>query len=666
MLSLFCKGDREEKYPLTPYDWEEEDWMRSKASRKSATTLWMSTTCSAKIRVHTDRMKLLPFVVTQRHMTHFQQGWKGWRRVGKGRKEEKGGREGTGRREGWEGWGRKGGQGEEREKKGRGERRGEKGEGRRGEAKGRREGGKREGVEGRGEEGRGRGGEGARRERRRGKGREKGGNGGGKGGGMRWDEMNCPAARQAFVNESSAVQLPVGQASGCRVKSWGLNCQREQRQRHNLRSPHVTLCWSGRRVSPFKIWKSLKKHKAAVYNRRRSTSTTSPLTGGTACGVSSLERCLTILGHLRSLASVLFHCFLGQAPHRSGRVWRQPCLTSQASHFGVNGGLRFRVFLCSLPATCSLSDWVLSCASSGPSTRLFQIDTRCVMRCPTVANYSEGRIQMRPAIGELPRGDVHALTRDLQLVLKTHLWILGLVKLSMVSLATAHNMSPSSASWSPRRSRTQGVQGLYGFLVEVIDLGVCFGVLFIRGAKAPLLVVQENVHPKAFPLWRRSLSHLPVLALFHSCSLCPTQPCLFPFLSLFPPSRHLRCHGRSPVLCHRPSSCVCLHTRLDSREYPACSSLCSCFSWTDPCSWMVSILCCTTMSRGARCRTRGETSQAKKKGMCSKSQVHNDQNVTASCETQVHENPINQRLTVPPVSSRQFVYFNQTHRQLVT
>ena len=54
-------------------------------------------------------------------------------------------------------------------------------------------------------------------------------------------------------------------------------------------------------------------------------------------------------------------------------------------------------------------------------------------------------------------------------------------------------------------------------------------------------------------------------------------------------------------LADRPCSCVCLHIRLNFREYSACSNQISCFSWTGLCSSVVSILCGTTMLRRARC-----------------------------------------------------------------
>ena len=79
----------------------------------------------------------------------------------------------------------------------------------------------------------------------------------------------------------------------------------------------------------------------------------------------------------------------------------------------------------------------------------------------------------------------------------------------------------------------------------------------------------------------------------------------------FVPSQHLRCCLQNPVLHHRPSSCVCLHTRLDFREHARLlqpEQLL--FSWTGLCSRMVSILCGTTMLRRARCHACSGTSGA--------------------------------------------------------
>ena len=97
-----------------------------------------------------------------------------------------------------------------------------------------------------------------------------------------------------------------------------------------------------------------------------------------------------------------------------------------------------------------------------------------------------------------------------------------------------------------------------------------------------------------------------------SCHARPHRPPLFlfpfreSFLSL--PPQHLRCCLQNPVLYHRPSCCVCLRARLNSREYPACSNQNSCFSWTGLYSWMVSIESDTTILKSGRCHARSETS----------------------------------------------------------
>ena len=38
------------------------------------------------------------------------------------------------------------------------------------------------------------------------------------------------------------------------------------------------------------------------------------------------------------------------------------------------------------------------------------------MKCPAVASFPEGAVQMRPTVGEVPGDDVHALKRGLHLV----------------------------------------------------------------------------------------------------------------------------------------------------------------------------------------------------------------------------------------------------------
>ena len=97
---------------------------------------------------------------------------------------------------------------------------------------------------------------------------------------------------------------------------------------------------------------------------------------------------------------------------------------------------------------------------------------------------------MRPTFGEVPGGDVHALTRGLLLVLRTMLVLLCLVKLlhglvryreqhvALVGLVR-HFLHSLLKDLVILR---QDVHGLHGLLVEIVHLGVRLGVLLVSGA----------------------------------------------------------------------------------------------------------------------------------------------------------------------------------------
>ena len=178
----------------------------------------------------------------------------------------------------------------------------------------------------------------------------------------------------------------------------------------------------------------------------------------------------------------------------------------------------------------------------------------------------------------------------------------------MVSYVTANNMSPSSraslSSYSPQRSRTlpRGNPGLYGLLVKVTHRDIRIGVLLACGAWTPLPIVKESVQSQ-IPLSLTTKSFVPSCTETSSFVSRTRRPPLFFFpsgeSSTFLPSHHLRCCPQNPVLLHCTSNCVCLRVRLNFREHPACSNPNSCFSWAALCSWMLSILCDTTMLRRA-------------------------------------------------------------------
>ena len=120
----------------------------------------------------------------------------------------------------------------------------------------------------------------------------------------------------------------------------------------------------------------------------------------------------------------------------------------------------------------------------------------------------------------------------------------------------------------------------------------------------------------------------------HTVLLCSFFPFCESFLSL--PSQHLRCCLRNPVLYHRPSNCVCLHTHLYFREYTACSNQNSCFSWNGFRAWMVSILCGTTILRCARCH--GGTSRQRRRSVLHITSARN-RNGSRATQYSVTEDP---------------------------
>ena len=143
-------------------------------------------------------------------------------------------------------------------------------------------------------------------------------------------------------------------------------------------------------------------------------------------------------------------------------------------------------------------------------------------------------------------------------------------------------------------------------IVEIVNLGVRFGV--------PFPIVEETVRFAQSLLCYHEIFHTPLCrsVLFcvphgHTVLLCSSFLLLESFLSFH---RNLRCCLQNHVLYHRPSRCVCHHTRLNFRENTACSSPNGCVSWTGLRSWMVSILCGTTMLWRARCHACGGTSGA--------------------------------------------------------
>ena len=82
---------------------------------------------------------------------------------------------------------------------------------------------------------------------------------------------------------------------------------------------------------------------------------------------------------------------------------------------------------------------------------------------------------------------------------------------------------------------------------------------------------------------------------------------------------------------HRPSGCVCLGTRMDFREYSACSNQNSCFSWTGLCLWMcVHPLWCHDVQACLLSRVQCDRGNVEKECFY-KSQVHDNQN--GSCVT---------------------------------
>ena len=105
---------------------------------------------------------------------------------------------------------------------------------------------------------------------------------------------------------------------------------------------------------------------------------------------------------------------------------------------------------------------------------------------------------------------------------------------------------------------------------------------------------------------------------------------------------------------HRPSNRVCLRARLNFRAYPACSNPNSCFSWTGLCSWMVSILCGTTLLKSACCHACSGTSGQYGEAILYKSQMHDNQNgswATQQCITEDHKRHTINNLMVPSVHS---------------
>ena len=84
----------------------------------------------------------------------------------------------------------------------------------------------------------------------------------------------------------------------------------------------------------------------------------------------------------------------------------------------------------------------------------------------------------------------------------------------------------------------QGVQGLHGLVVKIVNLGVRLGVLLVCGASAPLPIVEgSDAVPTVSSMLPRNLSHSPARRRSLSCHARPHRPplVLFPSVSFFFP-----------------------------------------------------------------------------------------------------------------------------------
>ena len=131
-----------------------------------------------------------------------------------------------------------------------------------------------------------------------------------------------------------------------------------------------------------------------------------------------------------------------------------------------------------------------------------------------------------PAVGELLGNGDHALTRELQLVLQTVLVLLGRVE-PLHGLVRYREQQVAI----PRLVRhflhgilkdlvllRRSVQGLHGFLVEIVNLCVPLGVLLACGSGAV---------PTISHLGSRNLSHSPAQRRSLSCHGRPHRPSRF-------------------------------------------------------------------------------------------------------------------------------------------
>ena len=131
----------------------------------------------------------------------------------------------------------------------------------------------------------------------------------------------------------------------------------------------------------------------------------------------------------------------------------------------------------------------------GPLARFLQVDTCCFVTrrqfvhvCACIDEVCARSIVKGQAVGELLGCGDRALTRELKLVLQMVLVLLGLVELQPRTLPRTACRHPRSrallSSWYPQDLvlLRQGVKGLHGLLVEIVNLGVRHGVVLVSGA----------------------------------------------------------------------------------------------------------------------------------------------------------------------------------------
>ena len=249
---------------------------------------------------------------------------------------------------------------------------------------------------------------------------------------------------------------------------------------------------------------------------------------------SSLKQPLPFFDtQVSSFVALLVRYPTGQRVCGVGHLLDKP---SKAPQTVVDGCFGLRVFFRSTSTAFSVrpGSFVgvvgLAFGFCGPLARIFQIDTRYVAKCPTIANLPEGTVQacarnfMKcPAVGELPGGDDHALTRGFHLVLQTFLVLLGLVELlhglvcypeQHVALGLFRHFLHSL--FQDLVLLRQVVKGVKSLLVKIIHLGIRIGILLVCGAEAPFPIVKEPVHI--------SHSHTNFL-----CSFFPSLSLIFSF-----------------------------------------------------------------------------------------------------------------------------------------